>query len=379
PIPNELRAVNGVDEFFDRLYNIQTDLAAFNFRLDDYADELRDLKLVHLFSELFPNMDDVELDIHRKLSDGTNLDSKEAVESYLQQHTTLEQEPYTSNGNDNLKQAIIASLVSAWASYDSAIKSFKVLINEAATQVRGDALYEDEMVSLLAHIILKYKDVFRNFILACEANINPGDNGKLILAAEKVHNNMNMIPFHMMASILSLTLFGKNPDEIAQIIENSGYSKLNVNLQKAARYGNNISSAARELDKGDISGHLEILGYYFKTNQNWKLNPRQRYQKCLIDMKKISSRNQGLAKLRREFFNSDDPDLKADSLSLRWFAHEINNRFEENKSELALVLKKDISGITEENVKKIIELIFPTDSEPAYKLLLFHLIGRGSI
>ena len=170
----------------------------------------------------------------------------------------------------------IKYILLAWEIFTESFKSFEDLIQNAFDRVEFKKRDLPILTTIIKKIIASYSDIFENFTISAKLNCET-NRVNITTAADKASHNMNIMAFHQMCAVLSLSLQGKTPDEIAVFIDEEKIKTLFMYEQYLGRYSNILATGvptlkinsdgtpqiklSREFKLGDITGMPELMKY----------------------------------------------------------------------------------------------------------------------
>ena len=329
PIPDQHDAHKNL---YQSLYTCQTNLVILNAIADDIADNFRDQQYLDQILSVFPKKTSngyfIQIEIqHAGRLEIIDLNTKKNVERYLREvvfkdRSAIEKKiraekstDFESDFRENWKcnkenkGQVLAELLSkasalekdfppptkeledyisdqvrlhvekevnskvqyillAWEIFTESFKEFESLIQIIQGEVN--------LSSITEIIIDAYTEIFNNFRRSVELNCKT-DEGSIIIASKVASHNMNIMAFHQMCAVLSLSLESKKPDDIAAFIDAQDIKTLFMTEQMLGRYSNILATGvptqksnsdgtteiklSREFKLGDITGMPELMEY----------------------------------------------------------------------------------------------------------------------
>ncbi|MGC6367009.1 MAG: hypothetical protein ACON35_03330 [Candidatus Marinamargulisbacteria bacterium] len=236
-------------------YQILTRQAFVNFMCDDFADQLRDKRVVNVFREIFPTQENPTLSRPITLGSQDEFLSKQTIRPYLEQQfrCASSQEGALSNVDEKLIDYLSFIWITFYETFDD---FYSIVIKE------DDG--EEDINKLKEQIFFFYAKIFQNFETSLQFNLTPNIS-TLEDAYKTSPHNMNIVAFHAQYLWFKLSQHSTVLDEIKTKIQR-GLHAFSYE-QKLGRIGNILATSipkdaqtlSRELEAGDISGTIEFL------------------------------------------------------------------------------------------------------------------------
>ena len=214
------------------------------------------------------------------VSDADDLErpSQEKIDRYIPDQVIFEIDRYISDkvglGVKNEVDSKVQYILLAWEIFTDSFKGFEKLIQDSFKRIETSDL--QDLKSIREIIIDAYKQIFHNFKISAQLNCDTTE-GNIIIASKVASHNMNIMAFHQMCAVLSLSLEGVNAIKIANFIDDEKVKQLFMAEQYLGRYSNILATGvptqkinsdgtaeiklSREFKLGDITGTPEIMEY----------------------------------------------------------------------------------------------------------------------